>query len=178
MPSGVSGVAQAGRVPVDVVLLNLGLPGVDGGDVTGRLRCEHPDLLIVTLTARSDDIDVIAKLHASADDYLDLVVNTAARRCLVRGRELQLRLKEFDLLEVLARHAERAVAREELMARVWDENWFGSTKPLDVTVASLRRRLRDAVAGVPGRVRVPVIETRRGHDCQPPLLAPATAEEA
>ncbi|MFJ9948354.1 response regulator transcription factor [Kitasatospora sp. NPDC091207] len=209
--TGASGVAQAGRVPVDVVLLDLGLPDVDGVDVARRLRCEHPDLLIVILTARSDDIDVIAGLDAGADDYLvkpfsltvllarlrahlrrfppdagagppvrvgDLVVDTAARRCLVGGRELALRPKEFDLLEVLARYPERAVAREELMARVWDENWFGPTKTLDVTMASLRRRLRDAVDGAAGRVRVPVIETLRGHGYRLHLPAPAAAEDS
>jgi DNA-binding response OmpR family regulator len=73
----------------------------------------------------------------------DLVVDAAARRARVNGRELALSRKEFDLLAELARHAGAVVTREELMARVWDENWFGSTKTLDVHMGWLRRKLGD-----------------------------------
>ena len=73
----------------------------------------------------------------------DLVVEPAARRAAVEGRELALSRKEFDLLAELARHAGTVVTREELMARVWDENWFGSTKTLDVHMGWLRRKLGD-----------------------------------
>jgi DNA-binding response OmpR family regulator len=60
-------------------------------------------------------------------------------------------------------NAGSAVSREDLMARVWDENWFGSTKTLDVTMASLRRRLQEA--GEAGQVpaRLPTLNTLRGH---------------
>jgi len=73
----------------------------------------------------------------------DLVVEPAARRAAVEGRELALSRKEFDLLAELARHAGTVVTREQLMARVWDENWFGSTKTLDVHMGWLRRKLGD-----------------------------------
>ena len=73
----------------------------------------------------------------------DLVVEPAARRAAVAGRELALSRKEFDLLAELARHAGTVVTREQLMARVWDENWFGSTKTLDVHMGWLRRKLGD-----------------------------------
>jgi two-component system, OmpR family, response regulator RegX3 len=73
----------------------------------------------------------------------DLIVEPAARRARVDGRELALSRKEFDLLAELARHAGTVVTREELMARVWDENWFGSTKTLDVHMGWLRRKLGD-----------------------------------
>ncbi|MFD5798928.1 helix-turn-helix domain-containing protein [Streptomyces diastatochromogenes] len=55
-----------------------------------------------------------------------------------------MRPKEFDLLALLARNPGTAVSRETLMAQVWDENWFGPTKTLDVTMAGLRRRLTQA----------------------------------
>src|SRR5205085_3845743 len=55
----------------------------------------------------------------------DLVVDTAARRATVRGAEVALRAKEFDLLARLVRDPGRAVGRETLMADVWDEHWFG-----------------------------------------------------
>jgi DNA-binding response OmpR family regulator len=74
-----------------------------------------------------------------ADVRLDL----AARRVWVAREELALTRKEFDLLARLAREAGRVVTRETLMAEVWDENWFGSTKTLDVHIAGLRRKLGD-----------------------------------
>ena len=63
-----------------------------------------------------------------------------------RRRELELSRKEFDLLAELVRHAGRVVTREDLMNRVWDENWFGSTKTLDVHMGWLRRKLGDEAA--------------------------------
>jgi DNA-binding response OmpR family regulator len=57
--------------------------------------------------------------------------------------ELELSRKELDLLVELARHAGHVVTREDLMSRVWDENWFGSTKTLDVHIGWLRRKLGD-----------------------------------
>jgi DNA-binding response OmpR family regulator len=73
----------------------------------------------------------------------DLIVDLAARRVTLAGTELDLSRKEFDLLAELVRHAGRVVTREDLMSRVWDENWFGSTKTLDVHMGWLRRKLGD-----------------------------------
>ena len=73
----------------------------------------------------------------------DLTVDFAAHRVTLREHELALSRKEFDLLAVLARNAGRVVRREDLMAEVWDENWFGSTRTLDVHVGFLRRKLGD-----------------------------------
>ncbi len=73
----------------------------------------------------------------------DLTIDVGARRAWVAERELELTRKEFDLLVRLARDAGRVVSRESLMSDVWDVNWFGSTKTLDVHVAWLRRKLGD-----------------------------------
>ena len=73
-------------------------------------------------------------------------VDLAARRVWRDGDELQLSRKEFDLLSELVRHAGEVVRREDLIARVWDENWFGSTKTLDVHVGWLRGKLGDDAA--------------------------------
>ncbi|WP_069868222.1 response regulator transcription factor [Streptomyces malaysiensis] len=195
--TGGSGLAEAARLPIDVVLLDLGLPDVDGIDVARQLRDEYPDVLILILTARSEEIDVIVGLDAGADDYLvkpfsltvllarlrahlrrrppapagpgepvriaDLTVDTGARRCFLRDREVELRPKEFELLAVLARHPGEAVSRESLMAQVWDENWYGPTKTLDVTISSLRRRLQTAASATPEPVTLPDLTTLRGH---------------
>jgi DNA-binding response OmpR family regulator len=73
----------------------------------------------------------------------DLRIDLGARRAWVADRELELTRKEFDLLARLGRDAGRVVTREALMSDVWDLNWFGSTKTLDVHVAWLRRKLGD-----------------------------------
>jgi two-component system, OmpR family, response regulator RegX3 len=72
-----------------------------------------------------------------------LEVDEGARTVVLDGYPVDLTRKEFDLLAELARHAGQVVTREDLMARVWDVNWFGSTKTLDVHIRSLRKKLGD-----------------------------------
>ncbi|WP_218603489.1 response regulator transcription factor [Pseudonocardia abyssalis] len=81
----------------------------------------------------------------------DLRVDVAARRAWTAGGEVELRAREFDLLARLVRSAGEVVTREQLMSDVWDEHWNGSTKTLDVHVASLRRRLGEE-PGMPSRI--------------------------
>ncbi|MFB6782645.1 response regulator transcription factor [Streptomyces sp. NPDC056352] len=177
---GAAALARAADGGVDLLLLDLGLPDVDGFELCQRLRDRLPGAVLVVLTARTGELDVIQALESGADDYLTkpfrlaelvarvtahlrraadggdaaeaaglvhgrLVIDRAARRCLTPEGEVELRPKEFDLLAVLAAASGQAVSREELMSRVWDENWFGSTKTLDVHVAALRRKLGDLV---------------------------------
>ena len=207
--TGSSALIEAGRTTFDLVLLDLGLPDSDGVEVCRDLRVRQPSCVIVMLTARRDEMDVVVGLEAGADDYLtkpfrmtellarirahlrrqsvdggtpvasfadgDLVLDFQARRCHVAGVEVELRAKEFDLLARLAREAGRAVSREQLMADVWDENWFGPTKTLDVHIAAVRRRLESTGAAA----RLPQIVTLRGHGyrldpCGPVLSEPAS----
>lgn len=82
----------------------------------------------------------------SADERIEadgLVIDLAARTVELDGEDLTLSRKEFDLLARLAGDAGRTVTRDALMRDVWDENWFGSTKTLDVHVAAVRRHLGD-----------------------------------
>jgi DNA-binding response OmpR family regulator len=161
--------------PADLVLLDLGLPDGDGLEVCRDLRALDDRVVVVVVTARTDEADAVLALDAGADDYVvkpfrtvellarlrahlrrrdalgqpDLRVGRTrldlrARRAWVDEAELPLRPKEFELLAVLAAAAGSAVRREQLMDEVWDENWSGSTKTLDVHVANLRRKLSDA----------------------------------
>ena len=193
--SGSSAVAEASVRAFDLVLLDLGLPDVDGVDVCRRLKLTQPDLVVVMLTARREEMDVVVGLESGADDYVvkpfgmselmarirahlrrvvspeqadpvlvldDLQVDTDARRCSVRGHEVHLRTKELDLLVRLMTSPGQAVSRTRLMSDVWDENWFGSTKTLDVHVAAVRGKLRSAAAELDPPGLVPTIETLRG----------------
>ena len=73
----------------------------------------------------------------------EMRIDPGTHRAFLGEEELDLSLKEFDLLYELARNAGNVVSRDELMTRVWDENWFGSTKTLDVHIGWLRRKLGD-----------------------------------
>jgi|NGEPerStandDraft_6_1074524.scaffolds.fasta_scaffold86467_2 two-component system response regulator RegX3 len=82
----------------------------------------------------------------------DVTVDVPARRAWLAGEELSLTRKEFDVLARLARNAGEVVTREDLMSDVWDENWFGSTKTLDVHMAALRRKLGED-SNAPGHIQ-------------------------
>jgi DNA-binding response OmpR family regulator len=192
--TGQDALDTAADAAIDLVLLDLGLPDLDGTHVCRVLRRAHPDTVIVMLTARGEDMDVITGLEAGADDYItkpftttvllarvrahlrrlpawthdaevlqcgDLELEPGARRCTLGGLEVGLRAKQFDLLERLAREVGATISRETLMADVWDENWFGSTKTLDVHIATLRQRLGEVAERSPS-LRPPRIVTVRG----------------
>jgi two-component system, OmpR family, response regulator RegX3 len=73
----------------------------------------------------------------------DLRLDPARRGATLGGDDLDLTRKEFELLELLMREAGSVITRERLIDEVWDVNWFGSTKTLDVHVSGLRRKLGD-----------------------------------
>jgi DNA-binding response OmpR family regulator len=89
-----------------------------------------------------------------------LEVDVRARRVRVDGREVDLTPKEFELLALLAGDPDAVVTRRRILEEVWETNWYGPTKTIDVHVASLRRKLGDArwietVRGVGFRLREP-----------------------
>jgi len=157
-----------------VVLLDLGLPDVDGFDLCRELRARS-DVPIIVVTARGDEIDRVVGLELGADDYVvkpfglrELVariravtrrvtvrlesenqavrlhVDRRTRRVVVDGAEVSLTPKEFDLLALLAEDPGAVCARQQILDEVWDPHWYGPTKTLDVHIGSLRRKLGDA----------------------------------
>jgi DNA-binding response OmpR family regulator len=93
-----------------------------------------------------------ASLTAVAAEATDggLRIDVAARRVYAGEAEVALTGKEFEVLNILAAHRDKVVSRDRLMADVWDENWYGSTKTLDVTIGRLRQKLESV--GVTERV--------------------------
>jgi DNA-binding response OmpR family regulator len=92
-----------------------------------------------------------------------VVLDTRARRVTVDGNEVALTRKEFDLFALLATDPGAICTRDEILERVWDANWYGPTKTLDVHVGSLRRKLGDptiveTVRGVGFRLRSDAVD--------------------
>jgi DNA-binding response OmpR family regulator len=178
-----TGRAALAAASCDVVLLDLGLPDIDGVEVCRRLRARS-DSAIIAVTARGEEADRVVALDEGADDYLvkpfglaellariravlrrrrpagpeilrhgPLAVDLRTRQVAVDGHRVALTPKEFCILECLAADPGRVVSRQEILERAWDAHWYGPTKVLDVHVAALRRKL-----GTPG-----LIETVYGH---------------
>ncbi len=172
----VTGEAALAAGPADMVLLDLGLPDLDGRVVCRELRKRSP-VPIIVVTARGDEIDRVMLLELGADDYVvkpfgfrelvarigavhrrtdaslrspgetvttwqELVIDRRTRRVSCDGEDVELTPKEYDLLVEMASDPGAIFSREHLMENVWDRNWWGSTKTLDVHVASLRKKLR------------------------------------
>jgi DNA-binding response OmpR family regulator len=187
---GAAGLAASVEAPA-LVLLDVGLPDIDGIELCRRLREANEATTIVMLTARTEEADIVIGLDAGADDYVtkpfrlaellarlrahlrrqdrghrvgpqeadavdlgSLRVDRRARQVWANGREIVLRPREYDLLDLLTSNAGRAVTREVIMTEVWDAHWYGSTKTLDTHVSALRRKL-----GTPAPV---TIATLRG----------------
>jgi DNA-binding response OmpR family regulator len=115
---------------------------------------------------------VLRRARAHVDDdaemaVQDLRIDPGSRRVWRQGQEVQLTRKEFDLLVRLARDAGKVVTREALMSDVWDMNWFGSTKTLDVHIGWLRRKLGDDPADPRLICTVRGVGFRLGGDREP-----------
>ena len=169
----------------DLVILDLGLPKIDGVEVLRRLR-EADDVPILVVTARSELEDRVEGLDLGADDYLvkpfertellarmravmrrrpprgsamlvlaDLRLNPATREVHRGEREVELTAREFELLEFLMRNERLVVSRERLLEEVWGYDPLAMTNTIDVFISNLRRKLEEG-----GEARV--LHTKRG----------------
>jgi two-component system, OmpR family, response regulator MtrA len=166
---GISGAA------VDVVVLDVMLPGVDGFEVCRRLRRDS-DVPVIMLTARGDDFDIVAGLEAGADDYVvkpvqprvldariravlrrmartatppenygELVIDRGSLTVLLRGREVSLTPTELRLLLVLSASPRQVFSRDQLLDLVWEHDYLGDSRLVDACV-----QRHAAPPGMPG----------------------------
>ena len=165
----------------DALVLDVVMPGMDGIDVTHRLRGRGLAVPILMLTARDAVADRVRGLEAGADDYLskpfaaeelvarvrallrrgsaartlgfgDLSLDVDARLATRAGRQIELTAREAALLELLLRHAGRLVSRRTALESVWADGDATTENVVDRYVAYLRRKLGDP----------PLIHTVRG----------------
>ncbi|MGH8869515.1 MAG: response regulator transcription factor, partial [Actinomycetes bacterium] len=166
---------------VDLVLLDMGLPDMDGVEVCRKLR-RVSGVPVIAVTARGEEPERVRGLRSGADDYVvkpfgieellarmeavlrrahgpvgasthtaessvveigGLRVNVERREVTVAGEPVELTRKEFDVMAVLAREPGLVVTRERLVEEVWQTTWAGTSRSLDVHVATLRRKLGD-----------------------------------
>ena len=186
---GEAALTDADAFSPDLVILDLGLPKLDGIDVARTLRADG-DVPILMLTAR-DAVDArVAGLDAGADDYLvkpfaleeltarirallrrrepetqrflrfaDLSVDTASREVQRGTRAIQLTTKEYELLVYFMRHPRQVLTREQLLERVWGIDFEAETHVLEVYVGYLRSKLEN---GPGGQTAPRLIHTVRG----------------
>jgi DNA-binding response OmpR family regulator len=155
----------------DVVLLDLALPDLDGTEVCRRVRARS-QVPIIVLSGRAQESDRVEALNLGADDYLvkpfslrELIARIHAvrrriasryllaagglrldrrrRETVLRGSQLRLAAKEFDLLALLMEDPGMVYTRRDLLDHVWREEWYGRGRTLDVHIARLRAKLGD-----------------------------------
>ena len=155
----------------DVMLLDLGLPDLDGIEVIRRIR-SWSAMPIIVISARSEDSDKIEALDSGADDYVakpfgtmelisrikallrrttsqetkeyevgGLYVNTSKHIVRVNGNEVQLTFKEFELLCYLLENIGTVLSREKIITKVWGYDFDGESRTVDVHINRLRRKL-------------------------------------
>ncbi|MBA2638185.1 MAG: response regulator transcription factor [Solirubrobacterales bacterium] len=171
---GEAAIADAEAFAPDVVVLDLGLPKVDGIEVARHLRGES-DVPILVLTARDGVEARVAGLDAGADDYLvkpferqellarmrallrrrpprgaasltvgDLTLNPDTHEVRRGARTVELTQREFELLEYLLRNERIVIPRQRLLEEVWGYDPFATTNTIEVFVSNLRRKLEAA----------------------------------
>lgn len=182
---GETGAYQATNHDYDVVVLDLMLPRLSGFDVLKQIRDKKRRLPVIMLTAKGEVEDRITGLDRGADDYMtkpfaftelsarvrsvlrrgiadstklavaDLELDTATRIVTRAGERIDLRSKEYALLELMMRYAHRPLTRTMIIEHVWDIHFDSVTNVIDVHINSLRNKIDK-------KFSPPLIHTIRG----------------
>jgi DNA-binding response OmpR family regulator len=177
----------AGELP-DLIVLDLTLPDGDGIEICRQLKNQHPHVPIIMLTARDRVSDKVTGLESGADDYMvkpfetaelvarvkaclrrsappektvsigNLVVDQKARVVSIRGKEIELTPKEYDLLCFFVKHRGEAVTRELIRQTIWKSHKLYSwSRVIDVHIQHLRQKIEKNPAEPEYIVTVPAI---------------------
>ncbi len=168
---GEEGLYQAKTFEYDAVILDVMLPKVSGLEVLKKIRQRNLSLPVLILTAKGGVEEKVAGLDSGANDYLvkpfafaelsarvrvllrrgaqesttlklaDLEMNTAMRSVKRAGQKIDLKLKEFSLLEFLLRNAGRTVTRTMIIEHVWDIHFDSVSNVVDVHINTLRNKI-------------------------------------
>lgn len=168
---GETGIDLASKLDIDLVLLDLILPGKKGLQVLEELRALKPRLPVIALTAMDDTGSKVGGLEAGVDDYVTkpfsieelaarirarlrwaasedsalkagpLTVDLAAHRAFLEGREIALSARELSLLATFMRHPGQVLSRGQLLRLVWDLDFDPGSNVVEVYVSALRRKL-------------------------------------
>jgi DNA-binding response OmpR family regulator len=170
-PDGESGTDLARKLDVDLILLDLILPGASGLEVLEEIRDAKPRLPVIALTALDDTGSKVGGLEAGADDYVTkpfsveelaarirarlrwtdeeggvlksgpLTLDLAAHRAVLDGREVPLSARELELLAAFMRHPGQVLSRGQLLRLVWNLEFDPGSNVVEVYVGALRRKL-------------------------------------
>jgi DNA-binding response OmpR family regulator len=168
---GEAGAELARKLDVDLVLLDLVLPGTHGLEVLEEIRSAKPRLPVIALTALDDTGSKIGGLEAGADDYVTkpfsveelaarirarlrwteenggvlksgpLTLDLAAHRAVLDGREVALSARELELLAAFMRHPGQVLSRGQLLRLVWNLEFDPGSNVVEVYVGALRRKI-------------------------------------
>lgn len=185
LPDGDAAGEQAAIIGYDCVVLDLMLPGRSGFQVLRDIRAKKPELPVIILSAQASPEERVAGLNAGADDYMakpfvvaelsarirallrrgkpretrlrvgDLEIDTVRRKVTRGGKTIELKPKEYALLEFLASNCDRPVTRSHIIEHVWDIHFDSISNVVEVHINSLRNKIDK---GAP----VPLIHTVRG----------------
>jgi two-component system KDP operon response regulator KdpE len=187
--TGLRALAEATTRPPDLVILDLGLPDIDGAEVIDRLRA-HSAVPIIVLSGRTSGADKVPALDAGADDYITkpfgieellariravtrrtagddgaVAVDLGARRVSSRtGGDVRLTPTEWRLLDALVRHPGKLIGRQQLITEVWGPVGAEDSSSLRFYLNRLRRKLEPD----PSRPRYLLTEPGLGYRFQPP----------
>jgi two-component system KDP operon response regulator KdpE len=173
--SGELALAELRSQKVELVLLDLNMPGMGGISACEKMRHTYPDIQIIVLTVRDHDDDKVAALDAGADDYVtkpfalpelaariragirrarrqdasveqpieigELRLDPLAHHVTLRGTELHLTPKEFDLLHLLMQHAGHPIPHHKLLVDIWGIEYGNEREYLRTYVSQLRRKI-------------------------------------
>ncbi|KAA8752886.1 response regulator transcription factor [Priestia megaterium] len=175
--NAVSGLALLEEQEVDLIILDIMMPQMNGIEAAFKIR-EEKNMPIIMLSAKSEDMDKISGLTAGADDYLtkpfnpleliarvksqirrykkynqraeheiiqigDLEINPSTRLVFVRGQEIRLTPKEFDILELLARHKGTVMSMGKIYEAVWQADALKSDSTVMVHITKIREKIED-----------------------------------